>query len=85
MKLINEKYLDQYRKQLQVDLGKALIEIHKVDLSQRSFNFYTSIAVISSSRIEGEQMEADSYLKHKMQDVEYLPELVEKPNDLFQA
>ena len=30
-------------------------------------------------------MEIDSYLKHKMQDIEYLPELVEKPNDLFQA
>lgn len=85
MKLISEKYLAQYRKQLQVDLGKALNEIHKVDLSQKSFTFYTSIAVISSSRIEGEQLEVDSYLKHKMQDIEYLPELVEKPNDLFQA
>jgi Fic family protein len=30
-------------------------------------------------------MEIDSYLKHKMQHIEYLPELVEKPNDLFQA
>lgn len=85
MKLISEKYLDQYRKQLHVDLGKALNEIHRVDFSQKSFTFYTSIAVISSSRIEGEQLEVDSYLKHKMQDIEYLPELVEKPNDLFQA
>ncbi|MEP6583865.1 MAG: Fic family protein, partial [Ginsengibacter sp.] len=39
----------------------------------------------SSSKIEGEQMEVDSYVKHKMQDIEYLPGLVEKPNDLFQA
>jgi Fic family protein len=56
-----------------------------LNLPPLSFTFYTSVAVISSSRIEGEQMEIDSYLKHKMQDIEYLPELVEKPNDLFQA
>lgn len=30
-------------------------------------------------------MELDSYLKHKIQDIEYLPELVEKPNDLYVA
>lgn len=30
-------------------------------------------------------MEVDSYVKHKMQDIEYLPELVQKPNDLYGA
>jgi Fic family protein len=85
MKIISEKYLDQYKKQLQIDLGNALSEVKKIELTPKSFTFYTSVAVISSSRIEGEQMEIDSYLKHKMQDIEYLPELVEKPNDLFQA
>lgn len=30
-------------------------------------------------------MEVDSYVKHKMLDVEYLPELTEKPNDLYNA
>lgn len=47
--------------------------------------FYTAVSVMSSSRIEGEQMEIDSYLKHKMQNIEYLPNLTEKPNDLFEA
>ena len=37
---------------------------------------------MTSSRIEGEQLEVDSYVKHKMLNVEYLPELTEKPNDL---
>ena len=85
MKIISDKYLDQYKKQLQIDLGNALSEVKEIKLTPQSFTFYTSVAVISSSRIEGEQMEIDSYLKHKMQDIEYLPELVEKPNDLFQA
>ena len=30
-------------------------------------------------------MEVDSYLKYKMLNIEYLPNLVEKPNDLYKA
>ena len=85
MKIISDRYLDRYKKQLQIDLDNALSEVKKIGRTPKSFTFYTSVAVISSSRIEGEQMEIGSYLKHKMQDIEYLPELVEKPNDLFQA
>ncbi|MEO6230987.1 MAG: Fic family protein [Ferruginibacter sp.] len=85
MKIISDKYLAQYKEQLHIDLHSALSEVREIELTPQSFTFYTSVAVISSSRIEGEQMEMDSYLKHKMQNIEYLPELVEKPNDLFQA
>lgn len=85
MKILSDKYFEQYKQQLQVDLGNALKEVKEIDLTPQSFTFYTSVAVISSSRIEGEKMEIDSYLKHKMQHIEYLPELIEKPNDLFQA
>jgi Fic family protein len=85
MEILSNKYFEQYRKQLQVDMGNALSKTKEIELTPKSFTFYTSVAVISSSRIEGEKMEIDSYLKHKIQDIEYLPELVEKPNDLFQA
>ncbi len=85
MKILSNKYFDQYKQQLQVDLGNVLKEVKELELTPNSFTFYTSVAVISSSRIEGEKMELDSYVKHKMQNIEYLPELVEKPNDLFQA
>jgi Fic family protein len=60
-------------------------DIETIEITSHTFTFYTSVAVISSSRIEGEQLEIDSYVKHKVQDIEYLPELVEKPNDLYQA
>ena len=55
------------------------------EISTDTFSFYTSVSAITSSRIEGEQMEVDSYLKHKMLNIEYLPNLVEKPNDLYKA
>ena len=85
MEIVSPKYLEVYKQQIQIDFGSALTEISESKLDPQSFTFYTSVAVISSSRIEGEHLEIDSYVKHKMQDVEYLPELVEKPNDLFQA
>jgi Fic family protein len=85
MQIISDTYFKEYKSQLQIDIAEALKKLKQTDLTPKSFTFYTSVAVISSSKIEGEQMELDSYIKHKMQDVEYLPELVEKPNDLFQA
>ncbi len=85
MKIISNKYFESYKQGLKVDLDNALKEGKGIELNTQSFTFYTSVAVISSSKIEGEQMEVDSYIKHKMQNIEYLPELVEKPNDLFQA
>jgi Fic family protein len=85
MKILSDKYFDQYKHTLHVDLSNALKEIKEIELTSQSFTFYTSVAVISSSKIEGEKMEVDSYLKHKIQNIEYLPELTEKPNDLFNA
>jgi len=85
MKILSHNYFEHYKEQLKTDFGDALNEANKTELTLKSFTFYTSVAVISSSKIEGEQMDIDSYVKHKMQDIEYLPELVEKPNDLFMA
>lgn len=70
---------------LDIDLEATFTELKKIELQPHSFTFYTSVSVMSSSRIEGEQMEVDSYVKHKLLHVEYLPELTEKPNDLYQA
>ncbi|TAE40031.1 MAG: hypothetical protein EAY66_02340 [Sphingobacteriales bacterium] len=85
MSIITNKYFKDYQSELTVDCNEALKQVKEIELTPTSFTFYTSVAVISSSKIEGEQMELDSYVKHKIQDIEYLPELVEKPNDLFKA
>jgi hypothetical protein len=79
MEIISEKYLGQYKSQLQTDIGNELKKLKGVELTPNSFTFYTSIAVISSSRIEGEQTEVDSYPTRKVQNIEYLPELVQNP------
>ena len=70
---------------LDIDIQKEFSAIEQIKLEPHSFTFYTSVSVMSSSKIEGEQMEVDSYVKHKMLNIEYLPELTEKPNDLYNA
>lgn len=75
----------EYQLSNKVDIEAAFSQLNKVELSPENFKFYTSISVISSSKIEGETLDVDSYLRHKMFDAEYLPNLLEKPNDLYTA
>lgn len=83
--MLTDKYFDTYTAMLDVNIEEALAQVKQREWTVESFRFYTAVSVMSSSRIEGEPMEIDSYLKHKLQNVEYLPNLTEKPNDLFEA
>lgn len=85
MRLLSEKYFETYTSMLENDIDNALEKVKEKEWTIENFRFYTAVSVMSSSRIEGETMEIDSYLKHKLQDIEYLPNLTEKPNDLYAA
>jgi Fic family protein len=85
MRKLTNKYFETYNAMLDVNLNEAYAKLKQQEWSVESFRFYTAVSVMSSSRIEGEQMEIDSYLKHKLQDIEYMADLTEKPNDLFEA
>ena len=83
--ILTDAYFEEYKKALAANISVALQQIEEIELDEQSFRFYTSVAVISSSRIEGEQLDIDSYLKHTTQNIGYLPQLVQKPDDLYQA
>lgn len=83
--IIKSRYFEHWKSALDVDIAQAFTAIEQVELQSHSFTFYTSVSVMSSSRIEGEKLEVDSYVKHKVLNVEYLPELTQKPNDLYNA
>lgn len=84
-KLIKDNYFKTWKSMLDIDIQAEFSSIEQIELEPHTFTFYTSVSVMSSSKIEGEQMEVDSYVKHKVLNVEYLPELTEKPNDLYKA
>lgn len=83
--LIKPEYFTTWKSMLDIDIQKEFSAIEQIKLEPHSFTFYTSVSVMSSSKIEGEQMDVDSYVRHKLLHVEYLPELTEKPNDLYNA
>ncbi len=85
LKILSEAFLEEYISALPCSISAQLERLAAIELTPHSFTFYTSVAVISSSKIEGETLETDSYVKHKAQHIEYLPDLVEKPNDLYRA
>ncbi len=77
--------LEQYKMQTDKNLQTEFDSLKDAEVSTSGFSFYTSVSAIASSKIEGEQMEVDSYVKHKMLNIEYQPDLTEKPNDLYNA
>lgn len=49
------------------------------------FAFYNSISTVYSSKIEGENIDYDSYFKHRFLNIEYQPDYTKKADDLFLA
>ncbi|MFK7971213.1 MAG: Fic family protein [Bacteroidia bacterium] len=49
------------------------------------FDFYHSVSSVYSSKIEGENIDFDSFFKHKFLNVEYNPDYTKKSDDLFKA
>ena len=84
-KLLKPQFFDKWQSMLDIDIKQEFLAIQKQELEPHSFTFYTSVSVMASSKIEGEHMELDSFVKHKILNVAYHPELVEKPNDLYNA
>ena len=65
MKIIPELLLEDYKKNFPLGLEEKFDSLHDADISAGTFSFYTSVASVFSSKIEGEEMELDSYIKYK--------------------
>lgn len=60
-------------------------KLEESELSADTFSFYTSVSAVYSSKIEGENIELDSYVKYKRFGVEFLPDYTRKTDDLYNA
>ncbi len=76
-----EIYLTQVSKTLQYRFDT----LEDADISTDTFSFYTSVSSVFSSKIEGEDIELDSYIKHKRFGIEFLPDYTKKIDDLYNA
>jgi len=74
-------YLEQVPQKLQINFN-ALCE---AEVSTDTFSFYSSVASVFSSKIEGEDIELDSYIKHKAMGMEFKSDYTKKIDDLYNA
>lgn len=77
--------LEPYLLQVDSDLLSSFDALKDAEISTDSFSFYTSVSSVYSSKIEGEDIELDSYVKHKRFGIAFLPDYTKKIDDLYDA
>lgn len=83
--IIPTTLLEAYSNQVEISIEEAFENLKDAEISTDTFSFYTSVASVFSSKIEGEDIELDSYVKHKRFGIEFLPDYTKKIDDLYSA
>ena len=85
LKIIPPDLLAEYLLQVPDSLQSSFEGLKDAEISTDTFSFYTSVSSVFSSKIEGEEIELDSYVKHKRFGIEFLPDYTKKIDDLYDA
>lgn len=83
--ILSNDLLSEYLEKAPQGLNLAFEALKDAEISTDSFSFYTSVSSVYSSKIEGEAIELDSYVKHKKFGIEFSPEYTRKIDDLYVA
>ncbi len=85
LKILPAKLLEEYLKQVPSNLKANFDGLEDAEISSDTFSFYTSVSSVFSSKIEGEDIELDSYIKHKKFGIGFQPDYTKKIDDLYNA
>ena len=85
LNFIPTELLEQYCSQVDENVEQHFQNLNDSELSIATFSFYTSVSAVYSSKIEGENIELDSYVKHKRFGAHFLPDYTRKIDDLYDA
>ena len=85
LQIFKAELLDDYLKLIAKGLQEKFDALKDAELSTPNFSFYTSVASVFSSKIEGENIELDSYIKHKRDGLAFQPDYTKKIDDLYNA
>jgi Fic family protein len=77
--------LNEYVQQFSPAVRDTFDKLTDSELSANTFSFYASVSAVFSSKIEGEDIELDSFIKHKKWGVKFLPDHTQKIDDLYDA
>lgn len=85
LQVIPTDLLSNYQDEFNNGLEEKFDLLADSTLSISTFSFYTSVSAVFSSRIEGEAIELDSFVKYKRFGVKYQPDYTRKIDDLYDA
>lgn len=85
LKILSDSLLNKYKDLIDFDIKEAITSIEADSVAVDYFQFYNSVSSVYSSKIEGENIDFDSYYKHKFLNVKYRPDYTKKSDDLVRA
>ena len=83
--ILNTLLLADYKNNIRQSPIDILAKVEKIDTPVDYFQFYNSVSSVYSSKIEGENIDFDSFYKHKFLNIQYKPDYTKKADDLFLA
>lgn len=84
-KILTSQLLDDFTKKTKDSPIDKLDRVEKIELPVDYFQFYKSVSSVYSSKIEGENIDFDSYFKHKFLNVKFRADYTRKADDLYAA
>ena len=85
LKTISTALLSDYRNTFDDAVETCFNDLKESEITTASFNFYSSVAAVFSSKIEGENIALDDFIKHQLHQVSYQPDYTRKIDDLYEA
>ena len=85
LEILKYDLIDSFKDFVKVSPMETLHKNEKLDIPVDYFKFYNSVSSVYSSKIEGENIDFDSFFKHKFLNVEYKLDYTKKADDLFSA
>lgn len=84
-RILIDKLLEDYTNMVRESPLDKIDKIEKVELPVDYFQFYKSVSSVYSSKIEGENIDFDSFFKHKFLKVKFKPDYTKRADDLYSA
>lgn len=84
-KILTSQFVERYAELLQESPCETLEKTEKTDVDVDYFKFYASVSSVYSSKTEGEDIDFDSFFKHKFLNVKFKPDYTRRADDLFSA
>lgn len=84
-KILTDNLLDDYTTIVKESPLEKLSKVKDPELPVDYFQFFKSVSSVYSSKIEGEDIDFDSYFKHKFLKVKFKPDYTRKADDLYAA